>query len=444
VKSAVEWAASQPWSNGKVALLGKSYDGWTGLMGVAQQPKGLAAVVSLEPVYSGYRYIYMNGIRRSGTWPYGYNFTLVDAMPGRPTDPPEYHVNGAPQAWCYPINIAGQNADWSESGPYWTERNLLPTAKGKDTPVFLTQGFLETNTKSDGAFDYYNALSGDENRAWFGQFDHCRAWETQSACEGGGGDKRLAVGRKGFIDEVMRFLDLHLKGIEPKVEDPTVEVQDILGRWRGEPSWPPPDSKMFGTKLRTGTYSDTGSGRGLEPTATQGIWSISKRLPHEVWLSGTPKLKVDVDAVPNANMAANVYDIAPDGRVTMISRGVQSLTGTGPRTFSFTLYGQDWPIPAGHRVGVLISSANTDEFQYAATRTDVTVDKATIKLPFLRYDRTRFLPGSSTPRLKDYLDPGNNTELTDDEIEAAESRFRIPGPLRLRYWQTPKPNWRGQ
>src|SRR5688572_11851690 len=45
VRAAVEWAASQSWSNGKVALIGKSYDGWTGLMGISQQPEGLAAVV---------------------------------------------------------------------------------------------------------------------------------------------------------------------------------------------------------------------------------------------------------------------------------------------------------------------------------------------------------------------------------------------------------------
>ena len=145
VRAAVEWAASQPWSNGKVGLLGKSYDGWTGLMGIAQQPKGLAAVVSLEPVFSGYRYIYMNGVRRTN-WPYGSSFTTIDAMPGRPTDDPKYHANSAPQAWCYPVNIAGHNADFSETGPYWAERNLLPTAVGKTTPLLLTQGFLETNT----------------------------------------------------------------------------------------------------------------------------------------------------------------------------------------------------------------------------------------------------------------------------------------------------------
>jgi putative CocE/NonD family hydrolase len=65
VKNAIEWAASQPWSNGKVGTYGKSYDGWTGLMALAQQPKGLAAVFSQEPVYSGYNYEYINGVRMS-------------------------------------------------------------------------------------------------------------------------------------------------------------------------------------------------------------------------------------------------------------------------------------------------------------------------------------------------------------------------------------------
>ena len=45
-RRAVEWAAAQPWSTGKVGTYGKSYDGWTGLMALAQQPKGLAAVVA--------------------------------------------------------------------------------------------------------------------------------------------------------------------------------------------------------------------------------------------------------------------------------------------------------------------------------------------------------------------------------------------------------------
>ena len=63
VKAAVEWAAKQPWSTGKVGMYGKSYDGVTGLIGIAQQPQGLAAVVAQEPVYDLYRYLYSNRVR---------------------------------------------------------------------------------------------------------------------------------------------------------------------------------------------------------------------------------------------------------------------------------------------------------------------------------------------------------------------------------------------
>jgi predicted acyl esterase len=38
VVNAVEWAAAQPWSTGKVGMYGKSYDGVTGLIGVTNLP----------------------------------------------------------------------------------------------------------------------------------------------------------------------------------------------------------------------------------------------------------------------------------------------------------------------------------------------------------------------------------------------------------------------
>ena len=64
VVKAVGWAATQPWSTGKVGMYGKSYDGVTGLIGVNRRPAGLEAVVSQEPVYDLYRYLYGDGMRR--------------------------------------------------------------------------------------------------------------------------------------------------------------------------------------------------------------------------------------------------------------------------------------------------------------------------------------------------------------------------------------------
>ena len=62
VVTAVEWAAAQPWSNGRVGLFGKSYDGVTGLIAAGNQPRGLAAVVAQEPAMEPYTYLYNNEV----------------------------------------------------------------------------------------------------------------------------------------------------------------------------------------------------------------------------------------------------------------------------------------------------------------------------------------------------------------------------------------------
>lgn len=51
----VEWAAEQPWSSGKVGLLGISYYAGSQWRVAARKPKGLAAIVPWEgmPPVSG-------------------------------------------------------------------------------------------------------------------------------------------------------------------------------------------------------------------------------------------------------------------------------------------------------------------------------------------------------------------------------------------------------
>src|SRR5215211_5645230 len=91
VKAAVEWAASQPWSSGHVGMYGKSYDGVTGLMGVALEPSGLDAVVSQEPVYDMYRYLYSNRVRFENSFLTPALYTAIDATPGSIQDDPGYN-----------------------------------------------------------------------------------------------------------------------------------------------------------------------------------------------------------------------------------------------------------------------------------------------------------------------------------------------------------------
>lgn len=415
VKEAVEWAAAQPWSTGRVALLGKSYDGWTGLMGMAQDPVGLAAVVSMEPVFSGYRYLHNDGVRFFNAVGTPAIFQVYDAMPGALNDDAEYHLSGAPQAWCYGTNLALQQQD-SEDVGFWQERNLVELAAGSDVPLFLTQGFLETNTKPDAAFAYWNAMDSEHNRAWFGQFDHVRGWETN-------GEGRYEMGRSVFASELNRFLDEHLKGITPDVADATVAVQDNLGRYRAEDAWPPADAEQRTTALAVGSVTD-GSGTTY---STAGVWSVSEPLDGVRWLAGEPVVSASVTTdVPRTNLVANVYDVAPDGTAVHVSRGTTLIRGTGDQVVDIAMYGQDWVFAPGHRIAVRLVGGNTDWWQHVATRTTVDVRGATITLPLLTEARTQFLDGGSTPRLEQHL--GRSLDL--NAVDVTTVAFDLGPDLR--------------
>src|SRR5215210_261318 len=84
VGNAVKWAASRSWSTGKVVMYGKSYDGLTGLIGFDKRPAGLAAVVSQEPVYDDYRYLYGDGMRRANSVLTPALYDGIAATPGLP------------------------------------------------------------------------------------------------------------------------------------------------------------------------------------------------------------------------------------------------------------------------------------------------------------------------------------------------------------------------
>lgn len=430
VKAAVEWAASQPWSTGRVGMIGKSYDAWTGLMGMAHDPDGLAAVVSMEPVYSGYNYLYNNGVRFTNSVATPALFQAIDAKPGSLNDSPEYNANGAPQAWCYGVNIGMQQQDQPEAA-FWLERDLLRAARGSDTPLFLTQGLLETNTKPDAAFDFFNGLDGPANRAWYGQFDHVRGWETT---EDG---SRVHTGRDVdvFVEEMMRFFDYHVKGVPakdaPTLAEPAIEVQDNLGRYRAEDAWPPADTTMLWNDLNAGSYADDNGNQATGGAAEtgQGVWSISQPMPHTTRLAGEPVLKVRANApAPRTNLVGLTYDIAPDGTARLVNRGTYLLRGSGEQVATFDLYGQDWVLEEGHRLGVLVTGSDSNWWTHVPTGTTVTVQSASIGLPFLHQDRRKFLDGDSTPRLEQHLK--QTAPVTEETIADAERTFRLPPRLR--------------
>jgi uncharacterized protein len=447
VKAAVEWAASQSWSTGKVGMYGKSYDAVTGLIGEISSPSGLSAVVAQEPVYDLYRYLYADGMRYSNSLATPALYDLIDLTPGTVQDSPDYLSNGSnstARPGCEVANWADQQ-DSDHTSDYWKARDYIRRAGDGHTPLLMTQGFLENNTKPDGAWDFFNAVNAPK-RAWFGMWDHVRGNDVGTTDET---KDRLAMGRHGWFDEVMRFYDEHVQGIAPSVVDPPLAVETSDGTWRSEQSWPPADAQAVTATLKPGSYTDDTTNNGTGSGSGTGVWTFSPPLPHEAHLAGVPTLQAAVTAaLPDANFVADVYDVDAAGKAILISRQASLVPDDGK--LSLKLYGDDWRIAAGHRIGVLLTTSNAEWWDAARpTLQSVSVDSASITLPFLTYTRNETIEGGRSIKLDQYLsdapftiDPATiagNTDagfplppaMVDRPAAAQRAAARRPGGRRL-------------
>lgn len=414
-KAAVEWAAKQEWSNGKVAMWGKSYDAWTQVMALAQKPKGLAAAVIQAPLIEAYRGFYMNGIHYDAGW-YGTPglYMGYDVLPPSANDsPPEeflYPASGtATNPDCYAENMSMTLVE-DHSAQYWQERDVRKAAARSNVPVLWSHGFLDANTKPDNFMDVWSKLRGPK-RAWFGQYDHVR------------GNESGKVGREGFMDEAMAWLDHYLKRA-PLAQFPPVEIQDNLGGWRSERAWPPSDAKDYPIFLNDGTYQDV---RGNSADAPEeGAWTFTPPAPYDLHFAGIPRMDVTVRTQgPRANLIALLYDVAPDGQARLISRGAY-LVEAEPE-ISFDLYPQDWRVAKGHRLGVFLSGSDESWFSPIPTGTTVTVG-GTLSLPYLRYLRVNDLEGRAAQAMGDVPE----VALDQQTIEDNTGRAIFPAPLKRR------------
>ena len=420
VVKAVEWAAGQSWSTGKVGMYGKSYDGVTGLLGVNQQPAGLAAVVSQEPVYDLYRYLYGDGIRRLNS--------VADAGAVRPDRPDAGHGAGRARTTtstalddtqrpgCPVLNLADQAANDDHYSAYWRKRNLIPGAKGSGVPLFLTQGLTENNTVADGTAQYLDNHTGPE-RAWLGPWEHVRGNETDE-------QRAPEDGPRGLLRRGHALLRPYLKGTAPAVQDPPIAVQTNDGKWRAEQSWPPADSAGYTTPLRPGTYSDDGSGSATESDA-DGVWTISRPLAPRRPLSGAGKAVVDVAATrPNANLVVDVYDLDEYGIGPLITRQGFLARSSGSKTLD--LWSADWKLPAGHRIAVRVTDANEDWWIHTPTFDDVKVVGGSVTLPFLSQQRTETIQGDPGTQLEGYL--SETVTVPPETMRESVSDFALPPP----------------
>jgi len=400
-KAAVEWAADQPWSTGKVGMWGMSNPAIDEIEALAAKPRGLAAIVPESPMFDAYKAFFMNGNRYpANSIFFGYAPAGLLSPPSLRADPHEQlaMADRATHPNCVVGDAVGLAGD-DPSSAFWRARNMEPAIIGSQVPVMLSLGFLDESVRVGSFLEAWSSLSGPK-RAWLGEFDHVPAFDATS------------IGRSGFVDEAMRFFDVYLKG-QGVETDPAIEVETGPdGWWRSEASWPPADATMYSLRVLAGRYLDepgntaqahTWTPFGATPITERtgaGSWTFTQRLPYDLHLAGSPVLDVDVTAaVPHTNLVALLYDVSADGRARIVSRGASVQASSGH--VHLELYPQDWLFHTGHRIGILVSGSDDLWFSPGITGTGVTVSAGTLAMPFLALRRVANLAGGPAQALQD-------------------------------------------
>lgn len=379
VKAAVEWAATQPWSTGKVGMWGASYDAWTQVMALATRPAGLAAVVIEAPLLETYRGLYMHGVHYAGGWwgtPGAYAGIDLTPPAGVDSAPDQFThstTGTADNPGCYQTNLT-ETTNPDRAAPYWRARDLVDAAAASDVPVLWSHGFNDINTKPDNILDVFSRLRGPK-RAWFGQYHHIEPLDKRGS------------GRDDYIVEAMSWLDHYLRGL-PALDLPNIEVQDGAGRWRSEAEWPPADAVTATMPVLSGSYVDDGIANTF---GSAGSYTFTPPTPYDLHLAGEAHVELSLSSpVEAANVMVRLWDVAPNGQATMITRGAHAFDRTA--IVDVELFPQDWVLGAGRRLAIEVAGEDP-LFQPVPTFEQVTVHGGQLRAPFLRYLRVSDIEG---------------------------------------------------
>ena len=166
----IEWIAKQPWSNGKVGMIGGSYNGTTQWAAAAEQPPHLTTIIPEAAIARWYSYAYSGGMRYNLNnenpadegldTPLGFDFGFAIPPPVDVEDPSWADKVASTITPC--DEIAHTEHGYDETPDYdkfWVERDYLMDAKKIDIPVLISHNWGDWNVKQENATMMYKALS---------------------------------------------------------------------------------------------------------------------------------------------------------------------------------------------------------------------------------------------------------------------------------------------
>jgi predicted acyl esterase len=444
LKQVVEWAASQPWSNGRVGMVGHSYVGSTPSVAAAQRPHGLATIVPSAGLASMYHHQFQAGVPYFLQWAgpiEAYEQIAIERkLPGG-----DDFGNSLEDTGCGLPNSAAVAGEDQLSGRYsdWhVARDWEDGATGADIPVFAVHG-VNDNAARVAAMEWFTRRGGRAgDKLWLGQWDH-----GSGCCPTRRGiqwtyalhawfDRQLAEREVDTGPPVELFLsDGTFEGARTgdRTEVLTADV------WPGSPTMttflPTPSGALNSTAGPTGHVAFTGDHRGfLAPEETEGATFRTAPLTQDLVLAGQPRLELAA-AVHSSrvHLIANVFDESPDGawrRISQCTINPELRNGIAQR--SLVVPGQRYDmappcfamahrVRAGHRVVLRVSTSDPDKVPLFAADAEVRVftgaGATALQLPVVPNAVT--YPDTVPLELTEPMEPGLAQEPFSGEVTTA-------------------------
>jgi putative CocE/NonD family hydrolase len=353
----IAWIAAQPWCDGNVGMMGKSWGGFNGLQVASRRPPALKAIITAYSTDNRYTddIHYMGGLLLNDNLWWG---TIMLAYQSRPLDP-EIVGEGWREAWLKRVeNLPFFPALWLEHqryDDYWKHGSVCEDFSDIEVPVLAIGGWADSYTNA-----VPRLLEGlkTPRKAIIGPWGHIYPQD---------GVPGPAI---GFLQEAVRWWDHWLKGKDTGVMNepdlrayindsvaPTGTRTDAPGRWVGEANWPSasiapklfqlggdhglhtgsapagmlticsPQShgKAGGEWMGTGCVGEHPTDQRLDDGSALVFDSLVQTESFDVLGAPVLKLRLASDE-PVAQVSVRLSDVRPDGTVTRVSYQVLNLT----------------------------------------------------------------------------------------------------------------------
>jgi putative CocE/NonD family hydrolase len=316
-----EWAARQPWSDGKVGLAGPSYMGLNQLLTAALRPPHLKVIFPVIPMADSYRDITFSGG--------DINVSFIPLWLGLVTAagifPPQQTLDGSPQGLASGLTTLASHAsgalsfqastvlrsglgdeDIAYDGAFWKTRSTIEILDRIRVPAFVVGGHHDLFQRGEPLV-YERLKRHVPARLLMGPWTHLQASQGQGL---------PANGVPSLTQIQLRWFDHWLKGLDTKVAAIPKVTQYVYGdaRYETQADWPNPKLAPSRWYLR--------GGKALAPTAPKAAEAAQSFVQHPLsgictvstdqWTAGlASNFPCSADERPNSLSGGATYTSAP-------------------------------------------------------------------------------------------------------------------------------------